>query len=224
MSPPEPSGAPRFNDLKRKQRAKRPGLPEAMDLRVHRALSWLGRAEKEVEDSDVRFILLWIGFNSAYAKDPTIEISSERDAFRTYFEALVALDDGHRIYNTVWKRFPHEIRLLLNNKYIFAPFWNHQTGLVGYEDWAERLAASKRVTAAAMTERDTPRILSVLFDRLYVLRNQLVHGGATWNSSVNRDQVRDGAAVMSWLLPIFIDIMMDHPEHDWGRPFYPVVQ
>ena len=30
-------------------------------------------------------------------------------------------------------------------------------------------------------------------------------------------------AVMSWLLPIFIDIMMDHPEHEWGMPYYPVV-
>lgn len=41
--------------------------------------------------------------------------------------------------------------------------------------------------------------------------------------SLNRDQVRDGAAVMGWLLPIFIDIMMDHPEHEWGMPHYPVV-
>jgi hypothetical protein len=64
----------------------------------------------------------------------------------------------------------------------------------------------------------------VVFDRLYVLRNQLVHGGSTWNSSVNRDQVRDGAAVLGTLLPIFIDIMMDNPYRDWGRPFYPVVE
>jgi hypothetical protein len=56
-----------------------------------------------------------------------------------------------------------------------------------------------------------------------VLRNQLVHGGATWNSRVNRDQVRDGAAVIGWLLPVFIDIMMDNPDCEWGRPFYPVV-
>ena len=74
-----------------------------------------------------------------------------------------------------------------------------------------------------MAQRDTPRVLSVVFDRLYVLRNQLVHGGATWNSGVNRDQVRDGAAVMSCLLPVFVDIMMDNSTRDWGRPFYPVI-
>ncbi len=186
-------------------------------------MSWLGRAEKEVEDFDVRFILLWVGFNSAYANDPAIDINNERSAFKAYFDALVALDDSHRIYNAIWKRFPHEIRLLLHNKYVFAPFWNHQNGLAGYEDWAERLTAGHRVIAVAMAQQDTTRILSLLFDRLYVLRNQLVHGGATWNSSVNRQQVRDGAAIMGWLLPIFIDIMMDHSAHDWGRPFYPVV-
>ena len=67
-------------------------------------------------------------------------------------------------------------------------------------------------------------MLSVMFDRLYVLRNQLVHGGATWNSAINRDQVRDGAAVMGSLLPVFIDIMMDNPGVDWGRPYYLVVE
>jgi hypothetical protein len=66
-------------------------------------------------------------------------------------------------------------------------------------------------------------MLSVIFDRLYVLRNQLIHGGATWNSSANRDQVRDGAAVLGWLLPIFIDIMMDNPKQQWGMPHYPVI-
>ena len=63
----------------------------------------------------------------------------------------------------------------------------------------------------------------MLFDRLYVLRNQLVHGGATWNSSVNREQVKDGANILSFLVPIFVDLMMDNPQTDWGAPYYPVV-
>jgi hypothetical protein len=115
------------------------------------------------------------------------------------------------------ERFSQEIRLLLDNPYIFAPFWNHQNGLEGYADWESRLASGQKVIARAMAERETAKILSTLFDRLYVLRNQLVHGGATWNSSVNRDQVRDGTKVLGWLLPIMIDIMMDNPGSDWGK-------
>jgi hypothetical protein len=70
---------------------------------------------------------------------------------------------------------------------------------------------------------DTVRVLTLVFDRLYVLRNQLVHGGSTWNSIVNRDQVRDGAAILSFLVPVFTDVMMENPDEEWGRPFYPVV-
>jgi hypothetical protein len=213
-----------FTSLKNKQRQIRTGFPEQLGLRVHRALSWLGRAEQEMDDYDTRFILLWVGFNAAYAQDVGVDTSGEREAFRGYFDALVSLDPEHRIYNAVWKRFPHEIRILLNNKYVFAPFWSHQNGKPGFAEWSEKLAASQKVIVSAMGQRDTPRLLSVVFDRLYVLRNQLVHGGATWNSTVNRHQVRDGAAVLGTLLPVFIDVMMDNPHRDWGRPFYPVVE
>ncbi len=221
-APPPPSSH-LWQNLKEKQRRLRPAFPETLGLRVHRALSWLGRAEGAGEDGDVRFILLWVGFNSAYAGDVGTGLDGERSVFKAYFEMLVGLDQGQRIYNAVWQRFPHEIRLLLNNKYVFQSFWNHHNGMDGHEDWPERLLASQRQIALAMGRSDTSRILSILFDRLYVLRNQLVHGGATWNSAVNRDQVRDGTAVLGSLLPVFIDIMMDNPNQDWGRPFYPVV-
>ncbi len=213
-----------FDILKAKQRAQRAAFPEAMGLRVHRAISWLGRAEAERADADVRFILLWVGFNAAYASDLDASSASERGSFGAFFDTLVSLDSSHRIYDAVWARFSQEIRLLLANKYVFAPFWHKQNGVPGYEDWENRLAASQRLIASAIKEFNTSRILSVVFDRLYVLRNQLLHGGATWNSSVNRSQVRDGSAVLSWLLPIFIDIMMENPSRDWGRPFYPVVE
>ncbi|MFN4206755.1 MAG: hypothetical protein ACK4HG_10175 [Agrobacterium albertimagni] len=213
-----------FDILKAKQRAQRATFPEAMGLRVHRAISWLGRAEAEKADADVRFILLWVGFNAAYASDLDVSSASERGSFGAFFDTLVSLDSSHRIYDAVWARFSQEIRLLLANKYVFAPFWHKQNGVPGYEDWENRLAASQRLIASAIKEFNTSRILSVVFDRLYVLRNQLLHGGATWNSSVNRSQVRDGSAVLSWLLPIFIDIMMENPSRDWGRPFYPVVE
>jgi hypothetical protein len=72
--------------------------------------------------------------------------------------------------------------MLLNNKYVFAPFWNHHNNVPGNDDWQERLSASQRAIASTLNEGDTSRLLAIVFDRLYVLRNQLVHGGSTWNS------------------------------------------
>lgn len=209
--------------IKAKQRQIRGGFPEPLGLRIHRAISWMGRAEAEPNDLDVQFILLWISFNAAYAAELAEDSFSERDAFATFFDQLCKADTTGRIYAIVWQRFPNEIRLLLENQYVFSPFWKSRNGDRHFDDWEDRLGASKRTILRAMGAKDTTTILQMLFDRLYVLRNQLVHGGSTWNSSVNRNQVRDGAAILGALVPTFIDLMMDNPTEDWGRPYYPVV-
>ena len=102
-----------FKTLKQKQRAIRECFPEQLGLRTHRALSWLQRAELETEDADVRFILLWISFNAAFAADLKDDGFSTRDEFRAFFEGLIERDKDKRIYNAVWNRFSQEIRLLL---------------------------------------------------------------------------------------------------------------
>jgi hypothetical protein len=211
--------------LKTKQRAIRNGFPETMGLRAHRAISWIGRAEACGDDDDARFIFLWIAFNAAYADEREFQAVApgERAAFVDYLGRLVARDEGRRIYKALWQRFSGPVRMLMENRYVFNPFWQHHNGIDGFGDWEEKFKASSRSFAQAFQAGDSVRVLSFVFDRLYVLRNQLVHGGATWNSGVNRSQVRDGAAILSFLLPVFVDLMMDHPAEDWGRPFYPVV-
>ena len=71
---------------------------------------------------------------------------------------------------------------------------------------------------------NTKKIFAVTFDRLYVLRNQVVHGGATWNSSVNRDQINDGARTLGDVVPIVVHLMMENPNQLWGDPCYSVVE
>ncbi|HHA2712224.1 hypothetical protein [Stenotrophomonas maltophilia] len=73
----------------------------------------------------------------------------------------------------------------------------------------------------ALIERQTGLVLAIVLDRLYVLRNQLVHGGATWNSTANRAQVKDAAAILSTIMPIVIDVMMDDVEVEFGAIAYP---
>lgn len=214
-----------FKDLKDKQRAIRDGFPETMGLRVHRAISWIGRAEACGEDDDARFIFLWIAFNATYADERELQsvATGERAAFADYFGRLVARDEGRRIYKALWQRFSGPVRMLMENRYVFNPFWQHHNGIDGFENWEDKFSASSRSFAQAFQVGDSVRVLSFVFDRLYVLRNQLVHGGSTWNSGVNRAQVRDGAAILAFLMPVFVDLMMNNPQEDWGRPFYPVV-
>lgn len=211
--------------LKAKQRAIRAGFPETMGLRAHRAISWIGRAEAAGDDHDASFVFYWIAFNAAYADEREVHAvaQGERAAFAEYFGRLVALDTERRIYKALWQRFSGPVRLLMENRYVFNPFWQHHNGIEGYADWEARFVTSARSFATAFQNGDTARVLTFVFDRLYVLRNQIVHGGSTWNSSINRAQVRDGAAILACLMPVFLDLMMDNSHEDWGRPFYPVV-
>ena len=198
-------------------------LPEHLALRMRRALSWLERAEKEKDDDDAAFIFYWIAFNAAYGRDRQRDFGAdERDRFAGFFETLLSLDRGNTVYDAIWRRFPNSIRVLLDNRYVFQPFWNHHAGR-GYDNWESSFERMRREAHCALARRDTPVILKTVFDRLYVLRNQLMHGGATWQSSVNRAQVRDGARIMAFLVPLFVDLMMSNPEVDWGPPDYPVV-
>ena len=55
--------------LKQRHRQEWDSQPVNRSLRLHRALSWLNRAE-QVKDDDGRFIFLWIAFNAAYVSSP----------------------------------------------------------------------------------------------------------------------------------------------------------
>ena len=224
---PKPSAdvALTYAALKERHRRLRDKWPEAVSLRIHRALSWYGRAEAEADDDDVRFILLWIGFNAAYSGHLGNDIDSpEQFAFQSYFRSLVELDRAHRIHDSLWNRFSQEVRLLLDNRFVFRRFWDFHNGDKAAQDWEAELARARKSAGEALLRSDTARVLAILFDRLYVLRNQVVHGGATWNGRANRAQLRDGAKILGWLLPVFVDLMMDHPGHNWGPPRYPMVE
>lgn len=212
-------------NLKEKQRALREGFGNSLGVRVHRAISWLHRAAREGDDRDAAFVFLWIAFNSAYSQDIGIAYHvSEKGRFKSFLSTLLSFDGEDRIYHLVWTRFPYEIRLVLENQYVFGPFWNHQNGIEGHEDWAELLEASVEKAKLALAYKDTERVLNELFDRLYVLRNQIIHGGSTWSSAINRVQVKAGSEILGSLIPVFVELMMDHPNYLWKEPIYPVIE
>lgn len=211
-----------YRELKQKHRALREVFHTNLSLRTHRALSWLDRAEQSAGDLDAQFIFLWIAFNAAYATDIDEQYrSTEKGMFESFFKKLVDLDSGDRLYHLVWAEFSSSIRVLLDNQYIFQPFWDSHNGKVPEDEWKQRFQLSKRKAANALGNRDTVQVLSVVFRRIYTLRNQIIHGGSTWSSQANRGQLNDCTALLFKVIPVLIDLMMDHPEQLWGDAFYP---
>ncbi len=201
----------------------------AFTLRMHRSLSWLQRAQAAGGDDDVAFMCLWIAFNAAYAQDNGghTDNASERQTFRSFVAEACRLDADKALPALVWQVFPGPIRVLLDNQYLFQPFWealnNPRADGTTPTHWREAFDEARVRVHRALAQQDTERVLYEVFVRLYTLRNQLMHGGATWNSSVNRTQLRDGRELLTRVLPVMLDVMMQNPERFEGKPFYPVV-
>ena len=81
----------------------------------------------------------------------------------------------------------------------------------------------KKIVTKALSDSNSLSILNILFDRLYVLRNQIFHGNATWNSKVNRKQLEQCTDLLSEIIPIFIVIMIENPKVNWGELIVPVL-
>jgi hypothetical protein len=156
-----------YEHLKARQREVRDGFPSSLSLRTHRSLSWLQRAEMEKNDPDAQFLFLWIAFNAAYANEIHDRRSfSEKKMLLGFLGRLVDSDRERLLYNIVWSEFPKSIRLLLDNQYVYQPFWDFHNGRIDEAEWQSSFAKSKAAAHRAIGKMDTKRMLAVLLDRV----------------------------------------------------------
>ncbi len=202
--------------------------------RMRRASTWLERSERTGTEDVERFVFLWIAFNAAYGDESALRWfvegeearETEADRFRTFLRNIVEQDEAGVLERIVWDKFPGPIRVLLSNRYVYRPFWKAVWASDPSGDWRRRFDGSKKVALAALSSRDVSTVLSVLFDRLYTLRNQIFHGGTTYPSGFGLDQVRDGSRIMASLVPAILDIMRQeidgNPDSElWGKVAFP---
>ena len=203
-------------------KSKKNSFNEDFAIRIHRSLSWLKRSEVEIEDMDAKFIFLWISFNSIYSGlEGFDEKSYVQNVFSKYFEMLVLNDRENFIYNYIWKKFTTTIKSVITNEFLLPSYWKFHDS--NPKLWVDIYEKQKKIVNKALSNKDSINILNILFDRLYVLRNQVFHGNATWNSKINREQLYKCTDLLSEVLPIFILIMIENPSFNWGELIVPVL-
>ena len=219
----EPNSLDRFSNrmdhrtLKQRHRMSRDTYPADLNLRIHRALSWWGRALMD-DDTDGRFVFLWIAFNASYAAQIDGDLRlSKQTSFKAFLEKLCTLDADKRIDRLMWEEFSGGVRILLDTPYVFQSFWGWQSEKITEDEWRDRFERGKQLAHYALGTGKTAMLLSEIFNRLYTLRNQLMHGGATWNSAVNRKQLHDCCDLLSKLVPLIIQLMLDNPQVVLGQ-------
>lgn len=207
-------------------KATRDGCDESFRIRIHRAISWVNKArELPEEDIDLKFIALWIAFNCAYGKEISTDgYFGEKVGFRDFLTVICDLDEEKTLDKILWKRFSQSIKALLENKYTYQPYWNYYNSGDRDADWELTFKSYNSKALKALMTQNTAMVLNIVFDRLYTIRNQLFHGGATCNSKANRMQLHDGCEILSELMLSVLDIMLKHHDRDCGRAFYPYVK
>lgn len=195
-------------------RAVRDCQSEALAIRLQ-------RSERSADDNDTRFIQLWIAFNAAYAGEFGNE-HSEHKLVASFVARLVAADVHQRLHALLFKQFPGPIRLLIDSRYVFAPFWCALRDHNPSERRKSQFNVSRKAAMDNLLGHRTANLLTIVLGRLCVLSSQLVHGVATWNSYINRHQLRDANALLGALLPTIISVMMETDAFEDDAIAYPV--
>jgi hypothetical protein len=210
------------SSLKKKLKARSETMNETHRTRLHRAISWLKAAEEQDNNADLQFIALWISYNACYAIDEKNEEElTEREYFNEFIAKLNFYDKEERFFKVLWEKYSGPVRLLIENEFLYKPFWDYQR--TKKRNWKAGHEKSIQMANSFLAKREVTKLMEVVLDRLYTLRNQILHGGATYKSKVNRAQVRDANNILKLLVPIVIDIMIEQREEDWGEIYYPVV-
>lgn len=227
---------------------------EHNETRMRRAWSWLHLSEKS-RSHDEKFIFLWIAFNAAYGTELPGEgvdksessnqkssrrCSEEIKRFTDFVNKIVERDHERAIETILWKKFPgpdlleHKkkssgpVEGLLKNKYIFSLFWKWVKGKPEGKNWRSKFEESNQWVFEARKKDNVRVVLEEVLKRLYVLRNQIIHGGTTFAEGWGRDQIRDGSRTMEALMPEILKIMQDDIDKNraskvWEKLDYPRV-
>jgi hypothetical protein len=217
--------APTVRDLRRqwkphKERliAMKPG--HATHVRFHRACSWLQRSEEVTDAADLDWAILsqWIAFNALYGQwDHALrEPVADTVCWRHFLDRMLALDESQFIVNRLVENKPL-VMSIFDDEFLSRYFWQEPND--------KRARQSKKTKFNARTwylEGNWTLILDRLIERVYLLRCQLVHGAATYNSALNRTATGRCARMMDHVLRAFLQVWVHHgADEDWGIMCYP---
>ena len=215
-------------------KSKKAQNSEHFNLRIHRSLSWLKKAAWLQDDLDLRLISLWIGLNAIYTPniEPIQQITSQTErvihakhAFSTFLGKIFKLDHEQKIYQLIWEKLRQQIDSLIENPYLFQSFWDYQNKKISQILGKEEVVLEKIRVHQILQSRDTVAVLDIIFNRLNTLYQQIILGGATYNSSFNRKHLQQCCNILITILPAFLYIVLENAEvFDTAQPFYPVVQ
>lgn len=204
-------------------KSKKAENSEQFNLRIHRGLSWLKKAVILQSDLDLKFLSLWIALSAINPQ--SVKTHNGEQDFSQFFGSLVRLDREQKIQHIVWDRYRDAITRLIESPYTFQNFWDDQNQKINQKVWKQAFLAEKKHVSEARQAQDSICLLGIVFQRLLTLQHQIILGGATCNSSMNRKLLQDGCNILIAVIPACMHIILENPQNfDFDTPFYPLLQ
>ena len=156
--------------------------------RLKRAESWISRAkslkEQEWDDYHGPFIFYWIAFNALYGQQHERRMEEIND-IHWFLSRICELDQEGGSLSQILCKIKRKTNRLLQDRFLSKTYWKE--GLSPNFKRGQEKDFKEAQTAYEGEKFDG--YLTILFERLQVLRNQIFHGCSTDRDSLNKDSL-----------------------------------
>ena len=205
------------------------------ETRFRRAGAWLHEANKPLDPS-AKFVFSWIAFNAQFTDKSMRKQWENKERkypldlmmINEFVNRITHRDSGGMLIDAV-SGVKVSLREIFKLPHTFFQFWEKPPTLDitsksqwhahFHNEWADRL----RDLGDDIKHRNVKRTLNSAFSRLYVVRNQVFHGGhsSSKRTSFGYTQIQHGAEVLVKMTQCFQLIMAERmdkfPEEEWGE-------
>jgi hypothetical protein len=195
--------------------------------RVRRADSWIkASARLQSDQLHEAFVFLYIAFNCLYGRrqyegDET-RIGEDLKAFFGKILELAAYDrkDGGEILQQAIKASSKDGALLIRDRFLDHRYWKRALPV---ERLHEALKSDAKAALEQVAAGEYGDFLFLTFTRISVMRNQIMHGCATYGpATAGRSSLAVAVRLMKVVIPAFQALVRNSGQHaSWEPVPYP---
>jgi hypothetical protein len=202
-------------------------LNQNLTDRVRRADSWMKAAARLQKDQlHETFLFLYIAFNCLYGRRQYDEDEGKiGEDLKTFFRKIVTLaeydkKDGERALEKAIAECRGDGAILIRDRFLDNRYWRRDLPV---RPLHEQLKSDAKTALEQLAAGDPGEFLLLTFRRVSVLRNQIMHGCATYGpGSAGRPSVAIAVRVMNVMIPAFHSMIRNYGSHvEWDPIPYP---
>ncbi len=202
---------------------QKPQYSADLKLRIQRAFSWFNKANSLDQELDLQFLSFWICLNALYQQGT--QQSDNTQCLNAFLTTIVIKDQYRKIETFISGQYRQRVISLLENKYLTQSYWDYQNQIIRLDACQQQLQQDHSDIRAAIEQRNITKILHLLFARLYMLNKQIINGGSSYQSDMNRKPLNESCTLLNRLLPIFMLIVLENTDIIcFPKPYYPMQQ